>query len=340
MADSQTEARKRSGLAVLLIMLVSLLPLVVQHGYVLRILIMISYFAVASYGWDVIGGYAGQLSLGQAAFFSIGAYAAASAYLIWKLSPAVGALAGVGLAALLALGLGSLVLRLRGPYFTLSTLAAAEVVRILLLHFKSITGGAEGRVIPYTGFNLSALQFATDRPYYYIAVALLALAIWTSYQVSRSRLGFQLAAIRNDEDAAESVGINLMSAKVKAFVISACLTALAGAFYVIYDRYIDPYSTCSSEVSVKILLIALVGGRRSIWGPLLGAVLLIPLTELTNAYFASIRAGASMVVYSIILIIVVLYAPDGLIRVLRRRPSRGAVTLQPGPKGRNSHASA
>lgn len=322
MPDTYSATWKRPCVWAVLLVLAAGLPLVVHHSYVLRILIMIGYFAVAAYGWDMIGGYGGQISLGQGAFFAVGAYSAAMGYLLLKVSPVVGGLIGTALSALLACGLGLVVFRLRGPYFTLSTLAVAEIVRILLLHFRHVTGGPEGLVIPYTGYNLVALQFATDRPYYYIVLALLTVAILLASRVRHSKLGYELAAIRNDEDAAESLGVNLMTSKVKAFVLSACLTALAGAFYVTYDHYIDPYSTCSSDVSTKILLIALVGGRRSMWGPLLGAALLIPLTELTNAYLGAVRAGASMLLYSVILLVVVLYAPDGIVRIsgrIRRR---------------------
>jgi len=292
-------------------------PLLITHSYVVRIAVMIAYFAIAAYGWDIIGGYAGQISIGQATFFAIGAYAVAIGFLSWTISPIWGLLIGVVAATVVAWGIGSVVLRLRGPYFTLCTLAVCEVARILLLHFKDLTGGAEGRVIPFTGRNAYALQFATDVPYYYIAIGLLVISMITCYCLNKSCLGYQLAAIRNNEEAAESIGIAPMAAKVKAFVISAAITSLAGSFYVIYDHYIDPSSTASIDLSIKILLIALLGGRRSLWGPLLGAVVLIPLTEVTNAYLGSVRAGASLLLYAVVILTVIMYAPDGVARLLR-----------------------
>jgi branched-chain amino acid transport system permease protein len=293
------------------------LPLVVNQSYPIRICVMIAYFAIAAYGWDIIGGYAGQISIGQSTFFAIGAYSVAIGFLSWNISPVGGLVIGVVLAGLIALGVGVVVLRLRGPYFTLCTLAVCEVMRILLLHFKDLTGGPEGRVIPFTSGNLYALQFDSELPYYYIAVGLLAVAMYSCHRVNHSRLGYQLAAIRNNEEAAESVGITLMAAKVKAFVISAVVTSLAGSFYVIYDHYIDPSSTASVDLSIKILLIALLGGRRSLWGPLVGSLVLIPLTEVTNAYLGSVRPGASLLLYSIVILAVIMYAPDGIVRIFK-----------------------
>ena len=312
-----TFSKNKPLIPLLLLALAIVMPLIFKHPYLMRVVIMIFYFGVTAYGWDVIGGYAGQVSVGQGMFFAVGAYSVALGYLVSNLTPVVGALIGVIIAMLLALGIGSVVLRLRGPYFTLSTIAACEVVRILLLHFKEATGGPEGLVIPYNGYNLYALHFANDLPYYYIALGLLLVAMYTCYRVSRSKLGYQLAAIRNDEDAAKSVGINLVKSKVKAFMISAAITSLAGAFYVTYDHYIDPFSTCSNEMSVKILLIAVLGGRRSLWGPLIGSLLIIPLMELTNAYLASVRPGAAMLIYAMVLVAVVLYAPDGIASVFK-----------------------
>jgi branched-chain amino acid transport system permease protein len=310
----------------MLLLLVLILPLLITQRYTIRILVMIAYFAVAAYGWDIIGGYGGQISIGQAAFFAVGAYSVALGYLDWNLSPIIGMLIGVALAVLVAWGIGSVLFRLRAAYFTLGSLAVSIIVQTLLLHFKHLTGGPEGKVIPYTGYNLHGLQFSTDVPYYYIAFALLIVAIITSYFVQHSRLGYQLAAIRNNEDAAQSIGINLMMTKVKAFMVSAILTSLAGSFYVIYDHYIDPSSTCSMDLSIKILLIALLGGRRSIWGPLVGAVVMIPLTEVTNAYFGSVRPGISNLLYSIVLIIVVLFAPNGIIRIFKKGDGKDTTT--------------
>lgn len=319
--------RNKSFLLIGILLLAAIvLPLVVHQKYVLRILVMIAYFGVAAYGWDIIGGYAGQISIGQGAFFAVGAYSVAIGYLSRNITPVLGVLIGIVLAILVALLIGSVVFRLRAAYFTLGSLAISQIIEILLLHFNKITGGAEGLVIPYTGHNLHALQFANDIPYYYIAFSLLVLAIITSYLVGRSRLGYQLAAIRNNEDAAQAVGINLMGTKVKAFIISAILTSLAGSFYVIYDHYIDPSSTCSMDLSVKILLFTLLGGRRSIWGPLIGAAVLIPLTEVTNAYLGSVRPGASLLLYSLVLLAVVLFAPNGIVKIIKNRTGKEKTT--------------
>lgn len=300
--------------SVLILLLALVIPsLLGRNEYQLRIFIMIFYFGVAAYAWDNIGGYAGQISIGQAAFFAVGAYSVSIFFHIIGLPALFGILSGAVIAGVLALMLGSIVLRLRGPYFTLSTLALAEMMRILLLYFKKTTGGAEGIFLPYdsSGFSFSTLQLPSNVYYYYIGLGLLVIAFLTNSWVRNSRLGYQLASLRNDHEAAESIGINTMKTKVTAYVISAVLTALAGGFYMVLDRFVDPTSGSGVELSVQIMLIALVGGRRSKWGPLIGALILIPLIEVTNARFGDMRAGLPMLTYSIILILVVMYTPEG-----------------------------
>lgn len=284
------------------------------NEYRLRIFIMVFYFSIAAYGWDNIGGYAGQISIGNAAFFAVGAYSVAILFNFFKVPAIVGILSGAFFAAIIALVLGTIVLRLRGPYFTLSTLAMAEMMRILLLYFKKTTGGAEGIFLPYdsSGFSFRTLQLPSNIYYYYIGLGLLVIAFLVNSWVRNGRLGYKLASLRNDHEAAESIGINTMRTKVIAFVISGMLTALAGGFYMTLDRFVDPTSGAGVDISVEIMLIALVGGRRSKWGPLIGALILIPLTEMTNAQFGDMRAGLPMLVYSTILILVVMYAPDGV----------------------------
>ena len=291
-------------------------PLLFPSRYFQRTLVNIFFFAALGCAWNIIGGYAGQLSLGHAAFVAMGAYPTALLLLYYNVPPWIGFIPGIVIAVVVAFLLGHLVFGLRGPYLALSTLAFGEIVRILLLHFRDQTGGSLGVTIPFKGTNLWKLQFASEQPYYYISLALLGVCLYVTYRVHGSRMGYYLQAIKENQDAAENLGINLAGCKVKALMISAALTAILGAFYVSYFYYIDPDSVAGSDLSIKILLVAIIGGVGTVWGPIVGACILVPLTEISNYLLGGGRAGASLIIYAIILIIVVLFSPRGLIALL------------------------
>lgn len=300
----------------MLLFVVLLLPLVISNRYLLRTIINIFFFAALGCSWNIIGGYAGQLSLGHASFMAMGAYPTALMLLHWNIPPWISFLPGVIIAGMAAFLLGHLVFGLRGPYLALSTLAFAEILRILLLHFRDQTGGSLGVIIPFMGTNTWRLQFASEHPYYYICLGLLALCLYVTYRVHNSRMGYYLQAIRENQEAAENLGIDLANTKVGAFMISAVLTSLLGSFYTSYFYYIDPDSVAGMDLSIKILLVAIIGGVGTVWGPLIGSCILIPLAEISNYLFGSARAGVSLMIYAIILIIVVLYSPRGLISLI------------------------
>lgn len=301
---------------IVLAAIVLVFPFVFPSRYLQRTLVNIFFFAALGCAWNIIGGYAGQLSLGHAAFMAMGAYPAALLLLYYNVPPWIGFLPGIFVAVIAAFLLGRLVFGLRGPYLALSTLAFGEIVRILLLHFREQTGGSLGVTIPFKGTNIWKLQFASEQPYYFICLGLLGLCLYVTYRVHGSRMGYYLQAIKENQDAAENLGIDLSGNKVKALMISAALTALLGAFYVAYFYYIDPDSVSGSDLSIKILLVAIIGGVGTVWGPVVGACILIPLTEISNYYFGSGRAGASLIIYAIILMIVVLFSPRGIVSLL------------------------
>ncbi len=291
-------------------------PLFLSERYLFRILINIMLFGALGTAWNIIGGYAGQLSLGHAAFVSLGAYATGLMMLRFNLPPWLGVIPGILAAAVVGYFLGKMVLRLRGPYLALSTLAFGEIVRILLLHFKNITGGPLGVSIPFKGNNLWLVQFATEHVNYCISMALLAFCIFIAHRIHYSRMGYYLQAIREDQDAAQHLGIPLTRTKNLAMIISAALTAALGGFYLVFMTYIDPYAVAGMHLSIEIVLVAIIGGVGTVWGPLIGACILIPLMEISNFVLGGGRAGASMMIYAIILIIVVLYSPKGLIALV------------------------
>ncbi len=305
-------------LPLLLLAVVLAFPLAGPDDYLLRLATNIFYFGALGCAWNLIGGFGGQLSLAHASLFALGAYPTGLLLINLGVTPLLGGLVGIGAAVLGALAIGYPTFRLRGPYFALGTLAFNEITRILLLYFRDYTRGPLGLIVPFKGDNPLNLQFSTAEPYYYLALAILLLGVYAGYRVSRSRMGYYLAAIRGDQDAAESIGIDLTATKLKALVLSAALTGLVGAFYTVYIAYIDPESVASIDLSIKIVLIAIIGGTGTVWGPVLGATILIPLTEVSNAMFGSGKAGASLILYAVLLIVIVLFSPRGLILWLER----------------------
>jgi branched-chain amino acid transport system permease protein len=286
------------------------------------------YYAFLGQAWNILGGYAGQLSLGHAAFFAIGAYASAVLATHFALSPWVGMFVGAALAALLSLGIGYLGFRfgLRGFYFILLTLAAAEICRLVALHLP-ILGGYTGLFINFTP-NPWQFQFRGKIPYYYIALAFLTLASGIVWMIERSKLGAYLKAIREDEDASEALGVDTFRYKMIAYAVSAALTALGGTFYAYFQFYLQPNTVLNINHSVDIMIRPIVGGSGTLLGPVLGSFLLELLGEFSRTYFAGGTAGLSVVIYGLLLIVVVLFLPRGvyptLLHWLRQRPRRAA----------------
>ncbi len=277
-----------------------------------NLLITTFYFAFLGQAWNVLGGYAGQLSLGHAAFFAIGAYTSVILHTHLGISPWLGMFAGAVLAALLSQGVGYLGFRfgLRGFYFILLTLAAAEICRLIALHL-SFLGGYTGLFISFSP-NPWQFQFRGKVPYYFVALTFLALASIIVWLIERSKFGVYLVAIREDEDAAESLGINTFRYKMLAYAVSAALTALGGTFYAYYQFYLQPNTVLSMTQSVDIMIRPVVGGSGTIMGPILGSFLLELLGEFSRTYFASGAAGLYLVIYGLLLIAVVLFLPRGV----------------------------
>jgi branched-chain amino acid transport system permease protein len=277
-----------------------------------NLLITVFYYAFLGQAWNILGGYAGQLSLGHAAFFAIGAYTSAVLAVHYAVSPWLGMFVGAVLAALLSLGIGYLGFRfgLRGFYFILLTLAAAEICRLVALHLP-ILGGYTGLFINFTP-NPWQFQFKGKIPYYFIALGFLVFASAVVWLLERSKLGTYLVAIREDEDASEALGVDTFRYKMMAYALSAALTALGGTFYAYFQYYLQPNTVLNLNHSVDIMIRPIVGGMGTILGPILGSLLLELLGEFSRTYFAGATAGLSVVTYGILLIIVVLFLPRGI----------------------------
>ncbi len=289
-----------------------------------NLLITVFYYAFLGQAWNILGGYAGQLSLGHAAFFAIGAYTSAVLAVHYAVSPWLGMFVGAVLAALLSLGIGYLGFRfgLRGFYFILLTLAAAEICRLVALHVP-ILGGYTGLFINFTP-NPWQFQFKGKIPYYFIALGFLVFASAVVWLLERSKLGTYLVAIREDEDASEALGVDTFRYKMMAYALSAALTALGGTFYAYFQYYLQPNTVLNLNYSVDIMIRPIVGGMGTIFGPILGSLLLELLSEFSRTYFAGATAGLSVVTYGILLIIVVLFLPRGIYPALAHWMRRAA----------------
>ena len=290
--------------------------------YFLEILISMLFFAYLGAAWNILGGYGGQFSFGHAAFFGIGAYTSTLLLLKAGVSPWLGMLAGGGLAALFGLGAGFLSFRygLRGPYFSLVTLAFAEMLRVVAVNLKAV-GSSLGLVVPSRGSAPLFFLFAEKLPYYYVILVMTAGALAITWGIGRSRLGYALVAVRENEDAAEAAGLDTLGVKLRGMVISSFLTALGGTFYAQYFAYIDPSLTFGVSVSIEALLRAIVGGAGTVWGPLLGSFVLTPISELTRALLRG-RAGADIMLYGLLLIVVISFLPQGLMGLVGQARSR------------------
>ncbi|HEY7364762.1 MAG TPA: branched-chain amino acid ABC transporter permease [Methylomirabilota bacterium] len=306
-----------------LVALLLALPAILS-SYAITIFIVIFFYAFLGQAWNIVGGYAGQLSIGHAAFVGVGAYTAAILARDTGLTPWVGMFVGGACAAALGTVIGYLGFRfgLRGFYFALLTVAFAEIARIVTANLEA-TGGALGLYITFTG-DPRQFQFSSNLPHYYIALALMLVATGVAGGIERRRLGAYLAAIRDDEAASEALGVNSFRYKMIAIVISAFLTGMGGTFYAFYFLSLQPNTVFGVPFSVEIALRAIVGGSGTLLGPILGSFLLTPLAEFSRAYFATGGwTGVHLIAYGLLLIVVVLFLPQGVYPYLRRLVGEG-----------------
>lgn len=304
-----------------LMILLCLLPLFISTSYYTHILIMLFFYAFLAAAWNIIGGYGGQLSLGHSVFYGVGAYTSTLLSVHFNLSPWLGMLAGGLLATLVSVAIGYPCFRLRGPFFAMGTLAILEVFRIMTVYFSDLTEGSVGVSIPLK-FGLRNLIFEDKKAYLYIMLGLFFLVIFISRWIERSKFGYHLVALREDEDAAESAGVNVSRTKLKALMISAFLTSIAGTFHAQYALYIDPSGEFSMSLSVLMAIMVILGGAGTLLGPILGALILVPLQEVLRAWFGGSLQGLHLFIYGWLLIIAVLFLPNGIFAWLKGWISR------------------
>ncbi len=281
-------------------------------------LIMIMLFAVMGQGWNILSGYAGQFSFGHSLFFGLGAYTTSLLFVKLGVTPWLGMFVAVLIAVAVGLFIGYLSFRygLSGPFFALIMLAFAEIFHILAMSWK-YAGGAGGMLIPLKGNAPLLMQFTAKEPFFYLLLWMLAAGLWWTWKMEGWRTGLYLQAIRENEDAAEALGIDSLRYKLRAMAVSAAMTAMGGVVYAQYLMFIDPDSTFGTVNSVEIMLRPIIGGPGTVLGPLLGSLVLTPLSEITRSAFQS-YSGAYLMFYGGILVVVVLFLPDGLVGLLKR----------------------
>jgi branched-chain amino acid transport system permease protein len=308
--------------------LAGLAPLVVRDAFLLDSLVLFLIWGTTAAAWNVAGGYAGQISLGHSAFFGLGAYAAAVLGTRWSISPWIGLLVGALVAMAVGLVIGYLSNRLRGPYFVLATIAFSQVLLIVGSRWRAFTSGSEGIPVPFRpGFW--TLGIADKRIWVWIVLGLALLAYLVGLYLERARRGYQLAAVREDEDAALSLGVPARRLKVAAICVSAALTAAAGALWAQYVGFVDPFYVFSVDLSVRFSLAAVIGGLGTALGPFLGAALITTVETYLRAQFGGIGAGLVgiyLILYGCALIVMVRWVPQGLVGWVeeRRRGRRAA----------------
>jgi branched-chain amino acid transport system permease protein len=313
---------KASRILPILLILALAAPLLFDpRGYGIRVMCMILLFAAMGQAWNIVGGLANQISLGHAGFFGIGAYTSTLLLLKFGISPWLGMIVGMLLAATVAGLLAIPTLKLAGHYFALATLAFAEVMRIMANSFGGITNGPQGLTVPYNpGGGFAAFQFDSTVTYYYIMLAAFVLISTIFWAMKTSAFGYRLRAVRENEDAAEVAGVDTFRTKLTALLVSAALTALCGTLFAQFTFFFDPESVFgAAAISVRMALITIIGGIGSLAGPLLGALFLLPLEELINATLSSQAAGLSMLIYGVILIIMILVRPAGFVSLFSGR---------------------
>ena len=296
-------------------------PLVVTNAYYARVGGLVLLSAISASAWNIVGGYAGQVSVGHSMFFGAGAYLPLLLYNQWQLPPTLGVPLGMLVALGLAVLVGTPTLRLHGHYFSMATIGAAELIRIVVSNWEFV-GAAIGLRGPAVSRTVWDFAFRSVVPYYYLFLGVLAVLLAVTWRLERTRIGYYLRAVKAGERAARSLGVPARRYKLYALMVSAAFTALAGSLYALWIGFVDQESGFGILVSVEMIIITALGGAGSLFGPLIGALILIPLQNLTNALYGGSGTGLTFLLYGGIIVLIARFEPGGLIELwqLRIRP--------------------
>jgi branched-chain amino acid transport system permease protein len=301
-------------------------PFLTGNPFYQRIAALTALAAISASAWNLIGGYGGQVSFGHSVYFGIGAYASLLAYTKLGVPPIAGAPLGVLASFALSVIVGLPSFRLRGHYFSMATIAIAALAEVLVTNW-GFAGGAIGLMGPASPRSLADLLFRSALPYYALFAAVLASLLGFTYLMQRGRMGFYLRALGSGERAAESLGVPIRRYKLYALLVSGAFTSLAGSLYAVMVGFIDPGSGFGILVSVNMVVMSALGGAGTLFGPLVGAIILVPLEETTNALLGGGGSGAAYVVYGAIIMLIARFSPGGLAQwwpLLSGKGRRGA----------------
>jgi len=286
-------------------------PLVLSGAFYRDVGVTFLLAAISASAWNIVGGYAGQVSVGHSMFFGLGAYVPLLVYTLWGWPPMAGIPAAIALSILLSLVIGLPTFRLTGHYFSMATIAVAELIRIFTGTWD-LVGAAIGLQGPAIARGWWDLTFRSELPYYYLFLVVLGLLLAVTSFIERRRFGFYLRAIKASERAARSLGVPVRRTKMQALALSAAFTSVAGSLYVIKTGFIDPDSAFGILISVQMLIIAALGGAGTLFGPLVGALILIPLQSATNTWFGGGGSGLTYILYGGIIVLIARFEPGGL----------------------------
>jgi branched-chain amino acid transport system permease protein len=292
-------------------------PLVFSGAFYLDVGVTFLLAAISASAWNIVGGYGGQVSVGHSMFFGFGAYASLLVYTLWGWPPMFGIPLGIVLSCVVAVLIGMPTFRLTGHYFSMATIAVAELIRIYFGTWD-LVGAAIGLQGPAVARGWWDLTFRSEVPYYYIFLAVLAVVLATTAAIERRRFGYYLHAIKAGERASRSLGVPVQQTKIKALIISAVFTSIAGSLYALKTGFVDPESGFGILVSVQMVIIAALGGAGTLYGPLIGALILIPLQTATNTWFGGGGSGLTYILYGGIIVVIARFEPGGLTELWRR----------------------
>jgi len=305
-------ASKQVSFPIIVLIVLILFPLVITQPFPQHVMILVFIFGMIGVAWNIMGGYAGMFSFGQVAFFGIGAYTSSFLLITYHITPWVGLIIGGLVSACVGAAIGYPCSNLRGHYFAIASIAFGEIIRTHFNNWKLI-GAAEGMTLPMLEESFKNFMFhSTKLPYYYIILAFLIMSLIICYFVATSKMGYYFRAIKESHDVAKVLGINVVRYRLMAIMISAFLTAMAGTFYAQYVLYLDPESVLILPISVQIVLISMLGGAGSIMGPVIGAAILMPVSEVTRVMLGHKGTGMDMMIYGAIITLISVYQPKGV----------------------------
>ncbi len=314
---------RKFRLLIALMVALFVLPLIVREVHFQHTMIMLVLFAGLGEAWNIITGFGGQTSFGHAAFFGIGAYTSTMLFYKFNVSPWIGMVLGAVIAAIVAVLVSYPCFRLKGHYFAIATLAVAEIIKQLFVSWDYVEG-ATGISIPVVSDSFVAMQFHQSKiPYFMITYLLFLAATLIAIAIENNKIGYYLKALRESHDAAEALGVNTTNYKLLAMAISAALTAVMGTVYAQYILYIDPFMVFGLEISMKIVLLTVLGGIGNIYGPIIGAGILIPLSEYTRTALGGTGKGIDLMIYGALIVFIACFEPKGIIGIVRTLRKRG-----------------